>query len=150
MGKVLFVAQGIEDKQPGSPYLIFFGLINFIGIGDIGEIPETKAKDRHFEVPHQDGGHRDITNLERLQRNRIQADFRQSGVFGIRKSIWKFTQYDFLGHFIGKNLHRLLRKEIVGPDIIQSGNMVLMGMGKNNGIQVAYLRPQHLVTEVRC
>ncbi len=40
-------------------------------------------------------------------------------------------------------------KEIISAYIVQPGDMILMRVGKNNGIELPYLCPKHLVAEIR-
>src|SRR5690606_37750238 len=74
---------------------------------------------------------------------------RNAWVFGITESICEFIQYGFFRHLIGINVHCLIIKKIKSTDIIQSGNMIFVWVGKNNCIQFFYTGYKHLASEIR-
>ena len=128
-------AEAFKTRIPEPRIFCFSDFIDPVGIGNISEIPETETQNRHFQMPDLDGYNPDIADHKGIHSDRIQLDFRNSRITEISKRIWKFPDDHFLCHLIGKYRHGFAGKKIKGTDIIQSGNMIFMRMGKQNGIQ---------------
>src|SRR5258708_5828199 len=146
---MFFMPQGVQYDLFAAPDLFLFFLVDTIGIGNIGELPKAEAQHGHFEMPDLDRLYMDITYDKGVFIDPVQTDIRDTGVFHVGKSIREFPYNGFLGHFIRVNIHRLTLEEIIGPYVVQSGQMIFMGMGKEYGIQLFYVRPEHLVAEIR-
>src|SRR6202012_5662371 len=148
MGKVLFLAEGVEDYLFAAPDLLFFVVVDPVCIGDIGEIAEAETQDRHFHMPYQDGYNGDISNDEGVFIDPVEPEVWDAGIFYIGEGIREFPYDHLLGHFIGVELHCLALKEIVRSDIVESCEMVLMGMRKDDGVELADAGPEHLIAEI--
>jgi hypothetical protein len=101
-------------------------------------------------MPHLDREDGNISYPERVFFDPVETEIGYTGILYIGESIRKFPYDRFLRHFIGIEVHRPVLEEIIGPDIIQTGNMILMRMGKNNGIQLPDIIAKHLVPEIWC
>src|SRR5882757_10224574 len=150
MGKVFFMPEGVEYHLLAAPDLLAFTLFDAVGIRDIREVAKAETEDRHLHMPDQDGDDRNVADGKRVFIDPDKPQVGDPGVLHIRKGIREFPYDRLLRHFIGKKIHGFVLKEVIRPDIIQPRQMILMGMGKDDGIQLSYLLPQHLVAEVGC
>src|SRR5580692_5157324 len=78
----------------------------------------------------------------------MQLKLRNSGIPYIGKCIRKLPDDRFLSHGIRVKGHGPVLKKIIGPDIIETGQMILMRMGIYNRIETAGARTEHLITEI--
>lgn len=149
MGDMFFMAEGIEHDLLAAPDLFPFTFIDAVGIRDIGKVPKPKAQHRHFHMPDLNRLNGDVSDGKRVFVDIIELQVGDTGIFHIRKSIREFSYDRLLCHFIGIEIHSPMLKKIIRPDIIQSGEMVFMGMGKDDSIEMTHIRAQHLVAKIR-
>src|SRR6185503_5960905 len=72
-----------------------------------------------------------------------------AGIFKFGKYVMKLAFQSFLHPLIGVYVNWSLLFVVKGADIVHPRDMVLVLVGKNNGIQPLNLFTQHLVSEVR-
>ena len=150
MGYMFLMAQCVQYDLFAAPDLFLFALFDPVGVGDIGKIPEPEAQYRHFQVPYLDGEDLDISYLKGVFFDSVEAEIRYAGILYVSEGVGKLAYDAFLCHFIGIEIHGPVLEEIVSPDIIQACNMVFMGVGKDDSIQLPDVVSEHLVPEIRC
>ena len=148
MGNMFFLPQCVEDDLFAAPDLLLFAVVDPVGIGDIGKIAEAEAQDGHIHVPYLDWDNGDISNDKGVFIDAVEPEVGDTGIFYVGEGIREFSYNHFLGHFVGVEIHRPALKEIVSSDIVESCEMVLMGMRKDHGVELADARPEHLITEI--
>ena len=89
-----------------------------------------------------------ITNLKRLQINSFKVYFGYTGIFLFGKYIGKLSFKRFLYSGSCVNINGRFLPVVKSPDIVHAGNMVLVFMGKNNGIEVLNFCTKHLISEI--
>ena len=141
MGQVFFMSQGIEHDLAAAFNFLFFTVVDAVGVGYIGKIAEAKTQHRHFHVPYLDGDDGDIADGEGVFIDPVQPEVRDTGIFDICKGVGELPDDHFLGHFVGVEVHSPVLEEIIGPYVVQAGQMILMGMGKDDCIQLADVGP---------
>ena len=149
MRDMFIMTEGIEHDLLAALDLFPFTFVDAVGIRDIGKVPKPKTQHRHFHMPDLNRLNGDVADGKRVFVNVIELEIGNTGIFHIRKSIREFSYDRLLCHFIGIEIHGPMLKKIICPDIIQSGKMVFMRMGKNDGIEMTHIRAQHLVAKIR-
>src|SRR5476651_2636525 len=77
----------------------------------------------------------------------VQIYLRDTGIFKLVKYVSKLALQGCLYPFGGIDVYSCLLPEVEGTDIVHPGNVVLMLVGENDGIQTFYMLTQHLVPE---
>ncbi len=101
-------------------------------------------------MPYLDGEDRDVPYPEGVLFDPVETEIRYTGILYIGKGVGEFADDGFLSHFIRIEVHGPVLEEIVGPHVIEAGDMVFMGMGEDDGVELADPEAQHLVTKVGC
>ena len=79
----------------------------------------------------------------------VHLDFRRAGIEHLRECVGIFPLERLEDIALAVDVHRLLLQQVEGAHVIQSSGVVLVIMGEQYGIQMAYVGAQHLVAEVR-
>jgi len=148
MGEMFFMPERIQYHYLAPAYFFLLRGINAVGICDVGEFAQPEAEYRHVQVPYQDGYYGNVTDMKRFQADGVEADFRNARVFMLIENIHEFAAQCFFGDVIGIYIHRFSPEKAVGFYIIQTGNMVLVRVRKQYGIELPHFLPQHLVTKI--
>jgi hypothetical protein len=148
MREMFLMPERIEDDLPAAPDLLLLALIDPVGVGYISKVPDPKTKHGHLHVPDMDRGKRDIADREHFPIDIMQFKLGDPGVPDIGKRIGEFPDDRFLGHGIGVKGHSPALKKVVGPDIVQTSQMILMWMRIDNRIEMTNACTEHLVTEI--
>ena len=78
----------------------------------------------------------------------VEANLWNSRVWVFAKYIMEFALQRFLNLRGRVHIHISLQAKIESPDVIQASHMVLVFVGKQDGIDRIDLFPQHLLSEV--
>ena len=138
MGNMFLLAQGIDHQYFRSNYLFFFGCLNKVGICNVGEVTNPVSRYTHVQMPDLYGRQMKIPNRKWLIIDYMKIQLRNTRIFFFTERIIKIALHCICCLFIGEKMHRALAEKIVRPYIIQSGDMVFVGMGKNNCIKMIY------------
>src|SRR5690606_29665228 len=122
---------------------------NMVGVGDIGEVIDPVAKHGYLVVQYPDRLYPNAVNVKRVVINGAGLHHRDARIAAVREDIGKFPFYLFQYRRLRIDGHVRMLGEVEWPDIIQSGGMLLVLMGVNDGILPFDPFPEHLLPEVR-
>ena len=118
-----------------------------VGVGDVRHRPYAVAEHRQILVHGLHGHHLDPCRRER-SLHRVQVRLGQSGVLVRLENIVVVTFYGKAGLSVEVHIHLAVLHIVERPYIIQSSNMVAMGVRDEDGIQAAHIFAQHLLPEI--
>ena len=146
---MFFVTKSIEDDPAAAPDLLFLIIIDPVGIGDIGEIANAETENGHLHVPYLDRRKGDIADGKRILVDVMQFKIRNARIFDIGKRIGKFPDDRFPGHSVCVKWHGTVLKKIICPDIIKTGQVILMRVSIDDCVESANPGTEHLEAKIR-
>lgn len=149
MGDVPLPAKCIHNKILNPCKLLFFGFRYVIPIGQVCEFTDSEAQDRKAEMQHSDRNDLHRTNNKRLGGNRMCDYLGNARIFLLCKYVGETVIQGSQDPFFGKDIHGTVLNEIERPDIVQSGCMIPVLVGKQDRIQPGYTGSKHLLPEIR-
>jgi hypothetical protein len=78
----------------------------------------------------------------------MQLGLGEAGELVVGKDVGVVAQQRMLGHGVEVDIHVLVLHIVERPYIIQSSNMVAMGVGYEDGVEMLHPHPEHLLPKV--
>lgn len=110
---------------------------------------EAVAQDWEVFVHAPNGGNGKRTNAERLAVGDIMESHLRKARIDMRfEDIVVVVTQRLYGYAVGIDLHIAFLNPVEGTNIVDATNMVAVGMGDKDGLQMTHIMRQHLAAEV--
>ena len=154
MGEMLSLSEGVDDEEVEVVELLFLVGVDMVHIGKVSHcgtavVLDAVAEDGKVFVHTADGRHgKGAYGEGGAVGDVMKCSFGEPRILVVLEDVAVVVPYGVDGLGVGVDLHISLLYPVKRPDVVEASDVVAVGMGDEDGLEVLNVVVKHLGTEV--